>query len=137
VIAPYRAGGQPKDWAASEDGNFRLTHPANLWTDLTVPFWSMPENTEHPTQKPEKLFAKLVLASCPPGGLVLDPFAGVGTSAVVARKLGRHFIAIEHDERYCCLALKRLALAAAQPAIQGYADGVFYERNSRPAERQP
>ncbi|EQD47630.1 DNA methylase N-4/N-6 domain protein, partial [mine drainage metagenome] len=49
VIAPYRDGsGARKDWIAARTGNFRLTHPSNLWTDLTVPFWSMPENTDHP-----------------------------------------------------------------------------------------
>ncbi len=130
VRAPYRQDGRPKDWEETSAGNFRDTHPSNLWTDLTVPFWSMPENTEHPTQKPEKLLAKLLLASCPVGGLVLDPFAGVGTSAVVARKLDRHFIAVEIEPVYCALAMKRLALAAADPSIQGYADQVFWERNT-------
>ena len=56
VLAPYTSDdGSPKDWDRSEKGNYRLTHPSNLWTDLTVPFWSMPENTDHPTQKPEKI----------------------------------------------------------------------------------
>ena len=54
VLAPYRAHGKPKDWSEEQDGKFRLTHPSNIWTDITVPFWSMPENTDHPTQKPEK-----------------------------------------------------------------------------------
>ena len=40
-------------------GDFRLTFPSNIWTDITVPYWSMPENTDHPTQKPEKLLEKL------------------------------------------------------------------------------
>lgn len=133
VLAPYREAGAPKDWQEEDGGNYRLTHPSNLWTDITVPFWSMPENTPHPTQKPEKLIAKLVLASCPKGGLVLDPFLGSGTSAVVAKKLGRYFIGIEREKDYACLALKRLALAEKQPAIQGYEGGVFFERNSRPA----
>ncbi|NBO18050.1 MAG: site-specific DNA-methyltransferase [Proteobacteria bacterium] len=133
VLAPYREAGAPKDWQESEGGNTRLTYPSNVWTDITVPFWSMPENTPHPTQKPEKLIAKLVLASCPTGGLVLDPFLGSGTSAVVAKKLGRHFIGIEREKAYACMALKRLALAEGQPGIQGYEGGVFWERNSRPA----
>ncbi len=63
VIAPYMENGAPKDWENSSEGKFRLTAPSNLWTDLTVPFWSMPENTKHPTQKPEKLLAKIILAS--------------------------------------------------------------------------
>lgn len=129
VIAPYTSGGEPKDWERADDGNFRMTHPSNLWTDLTIPFWSMPENTDHPTQKPEKLLAKLLLASTNPGDLILDPFAGSGTSAVVARKLDRRFCIVESDERYCLLAQKRLEIAEYDRSIQGYIDGVFYERN--------
>jgi len=133
VIAPYRgAEGTPKDWRETEDGKLRDTHPSNLWTDVTVPFWSMPENTEHPTQKPEKLIAKLVLASSNPGDVVLDPFLGSGTSAVVAKKLNRRYIGIEIDEEYALLAEKRLARADTDHSIQGYQDGVFWERNSQP-----
>lgn len=130
VLAPYRVDGKPKGWSEEKGGNYRLTHPSNIWTDITVPFWSMRENTDHPTQKPEKLVAKLVLASSRKGDLVFDPFAGSGTAAVVAKKLGRKFCAIELDRRYCCWALKRLGMADADSAIQGYADGVFRERNS-------
>ncbi len=132
VIAPYRAAeGTPKDWRETEGSKVRDTHPSNIWTDVTVPFWSMPENTEHPTQKPEKLIAKLVLASSYPGDVVLDPFLGSGTSAVVAKKLGRRYIGIEIDEQYALLAAKRLQRAETERAIQGYEDGVFWERNSR------
>lgn len=130
VVAPYRENGQPKDWKESSDGNFRDTHPSNLWTDVTVPFWSMPENTDHPTQKPEKLLAKIILASTNPGDVILDPFAGVGTTAVVAKKLGRDFVAIEYQEEYCLLAAKRLHLAESDKSIQGFEDGVFWERNT-------
>jgi site-specific DNA-methyltransferase (adenine-specific) len=132
VIAPYRENGKPKDWSESEDGNFRDTHPSNIWTDVTVPFWSMPENTDHPTQKPEKLLAKIILASTNPGDLVLDPFAGSGTTAVVAKKLGRDFVTIESDESYCLLAAKRLEMAETEKTIQGFENGVFWERNSTP-----
>jgi site-specific DNA-methyltransferase (adenine-specific) len=91
----------------------------------------MPENTDHPTQKPEKLLAKIVLASSKPGELVFDPFNGSGTTTVVAKKLGRHYLGVEIDETYCCLALKRLELANADSTIQGYVDGVFWERNAK------
>ncbi|HZM98538.1 MAG TPA: site-specific DNA-methyltransferase [Pyrinomonadaceae bacterium] len=132
VIAPYTdRNGAPKDWTESENGRFRLTHPSNLWTDLTVPYWSMPENTDHPTQKPEKLLAKVILASSREGDLVFDPFNGSGTTTVVAKKLGRHYLGVEIDETYCCLAAKRLELASQNRSIQGYADGVFWERNTR------
>jgi DNA modification methylase len=130
VLAPYRENGKPKDWNETTKGNFRDTHPSNIWTDISVPFWSMPENTDHPTQKPEKLAAKIILASTNPGDLILDPFAGVGTTAVVAKKLDRHLVAIESNEEYCLLAKKRLELAEADRSIQGFGDGVFWERNS-------
>ncbi|MBD2038972.1 site-specific DNA-methyltransferase [Leptolyngbya sp. FACHB-321] len=130
VIAPYRMAGKPKDWDRTDAGNFRLTHPSNLWTDLTIPFWSMPENTDHPTQKPEKLVAKIMLASSNTGDVVFDPFLGSGTTSVVAKKLGRRYIGVELDELYCCLAEKRLAIADTDASIQGYADGVFWERNT-------
>ena len=130
VIAPYRVGGKPKDWREEERGNFRLTNPSNFWSDITIPFWSMPENTDHPTQKSEKLLAKLILASSQPGDVVLDPFLGSGTTSVVAHKLGRFFIGIEIDRRYCCLAMKRLSLAKTDKSIQGYSGGVFWERNT-------
>lgn len=131
VIAPYRdMDGKPKDWDESHDGNYRLTHPSNIWTDITIPFWSMPENTDHPTQKPEKLIAKLVLASTNSGDVVFDPFLGSGTTAVVCKKLSRRFVGVEQNTEYCCWALKRLEDAAINKSIQGYSDGVFWERNS-------
>jgi len=131
VIAPYRdANGNPKDWEQTQLGEFRLTHPSNLWTDLTVPFWSMPENTDHPTQKPEKLLAKIILASSRTGDFVFDPFLGSGTTSVVAKKLGRRYCGVEIDLQHCCLAEKRLAMADADRTIQGYSNGVFWERNT-------
>jgi len=132
VVAPYRENGQAKDWEEADDGRWRLTCPSNFWDDITVPFWSMPENTDHPTQKPEKLYAKLVLASSREGDLVFDPFLGSGTSAVVAKKLGRRFCGIELNEEYCLYGAKRLLQAETDTSIQGYTDGVFWERNSQP-----
>ncbi len=128
VLAPYTdENGAPKDWQGVDSGRFRLTHPSNLWT---VPFWSMPENTDHPTQKPEKLLAKIILASTHADAVVFDPFLGSGTTSVVAKKLGRRYVGVEIEMEYCCLAEKRLSLAAEDPTIQGYADGVFWERNT-------
>ena len=57
VIAPYRENGRPKDWEETADGRFRDTCPTNFWDDISVPYWSMAENTAHPAQKPEKLLA--------------------------------------------------------------------------------
>ena len=136
VTAPYKDDdGKPKDWVQEINGNYRLTHPSNLWTDLTIPFWSMPENTDHPTQKPEKLLAKIILASSKIGDVVFDPFLGSGTTSVVAKKLGRKYCGIEIDARYCCLTEKRLELADVDKSIQGYNDGVFWERNSLNVQR--
>jgi site-specific DNA-methyltransferase (adenine-specific) len=131
VLAPYTLeNGKPKDWQSETEGNFRITSPSNIWTDISVPFWSMPENTDHPTQKPEKLLAKIILASSNKGDFVLDPFAGSGTTQVTAKKLGRKYLGIELDEAYCCLTEKRLASAEIDGSIQGYSDGVFWERNT-------
>lgn len=130
VIAPYKENGNPKDWKQEVEGNFRITYPSNFWDDISIPFWSMPENTDHPTQKPEKLYAKLILASSKKGDVVFDPFLGSGTSSVVAKKLERNYCGIELNEEYCLLCEKRLQMAEVNNSIQGYTDGVFWERNS-------
>lgn len=131
VIAPYKKDGHPKDWFQEDTEKFRLTYPSNFWNDISVPFWSMAENTDHPTQKPEKLLAKLILASSNSGQLVWDPFLGSGTTAVVAQKLGREYIGIELSRQYILWSLKRLDMARKTPQIQGYEQGVFWERNSQ------
>ncbi len=135
VLAPYKTDGKPKDWEQTESGNYRNTCPSNFWDDISVPYWSMAENTAHPTQKPEKLIAKLVLASSNKGDLVLDPFAGSGTTGVVAKKLGRNFINIEQNPLYCAWGEKRLSDAEKDKGIQGYEDGIFWERNSKPTKK--
>jgi site-specific DNA-methyltransferase (adenine-specific) len=136
VIAPYKENGKPKDWKEEENGNFRLTSPSNLWTDISIPFWSMPENTDHPTQKPEKLIAKLILASSKPKDVVFDSFLGSGTTSVVAKKLGRQYIGIELNNEYACLAEKRLHFAELDNSIQGYSGGCFWERNTLALQKQ-
>lgn len=136
VFAPYKVDGTPKDWEETEEGNFRMTYPSNFWDDISVPYWSMSENTDHPTQKPEKLIAKLILASCPKGGVVFDPFLGSGTTSVVAKKLGRHYCGIEFNEEYALLTQKRLNMADHNRNIQGYCDGVFWERNTLKTQRK-
>lgn len=130
VVAPYKENGEPKDWQETPDGKFRMTCPSNFWDDISVPYWSMPENTAHPTQKPEKLIAKLMLASSKEGDLVLDIFSGSGTTGVVAKKLGRNFIDVEQNPLYCAWAEYRLEKAETDKTIQGYKDGVFFARNS-------
>ncbi len=136
VIAPYREGGAPKDWKEEGGGKFRDTCPSNFWDDVTIPFWSMPENTAHPAQKPEKLYAKLILASSREGETVFDPFLGSGTAAVVAKKLGRKYFGIEANAQYCIWAQQRLERADEDKRIQGYNGKVFYERNTSVREKR-
>ena len=136
VLAPYRKDGAPKDWQQSAEGNFRDTHPSNFWDDISIPYWSMPENTAHPTQKPEKLLAKLILAGSNQGDMIFDPFLGSGTTSVAAKKLGRHYLGIEFQDEYCALVEKRLQMAEDDQAIQGYRSGVFWERNTFAAQNK-
>ena len=136
VIAPYKVDGVARDWSQTKDGKFRDTGASNFWDDISVPYWSMPENTPHPTQKPEKLMAKLILASSNEGDVVLDPFAGSGSSCVTAAKLGRRYIGIEKDATYCAMAQKRIDMAKKDSSIQGYVDGVFWERNTLAEQRR-
>ncbi|NUN15370.1 MAG: hypothetical protein HUU55_17205 [Myxococcales bacterium] len=129
--------GKPKDGAEEANGGFQMTYPSNLWTDTSVPFWSMPENMDHPTQKPVKLIAKLMLVSSKPDALVLDPFLDSGTPSIVAKKLGHRFVGIEREETYCLLTERRLEVADAEPSIQGYAGGCFWDRNTLTYQGRP
>lgn len=129
VVAPYKINGIPKDWQETESGNYRDTCPSNFWDDITIPFWSMSENTAHPTQKSEKLIAKIILASSNENDIVFDPFLGSGTTSVVAKKLNRKYIGIEQNPQYCIWTEKRLELAENNKAIQGFENGIFFERN--------
>src|SRR3546814_14074746 len=61
----------------------------------------------HPTQKPEALLYRILLASTEPGAVVLDPFFGTGTTGAVAKRLGRHYIGIDREPRYCRVAQDR------------------------------
>ena len=136
VVAPYKNEGVPKDWEETENGNFRNTCPSNFWDDISIPYWSMPENTAHPTQKPEKLMAKLILASSNEGDTVLDIFSGSGTTAVTSKKLKRNFIGVEINPEYCIWSEIRLERAENDRSIQGYSDGVFWERNTFSAQKK-
>jgi modification methylase len=63
----------------------------------------------HPTQKPEALLARVILASSRPGDLVLDPFSGTGTTGAMAKRLGRRFVGVEREAAYAAAAQKRIA----------------------------
>lgn len=92
VLAPYRVDGNPKDWEETDEGRFRNTCPSNFWDDISIPYWSMPENTAHPTQKPEKLLAKLLLASSSKGDVVLDPLRDQAQRLSWQRNLGESLL---------------------------------------------
>jgi modification methylase len=73
-------------------------------------------NKGHPTQKPEALLHRVILASTKAGDVVLDPFFGSGTTGAAAKRLGRRFIGIERDPAYVALAKRRIAAVQPIPA---------------------
>jgi modification methylase len=70
----------------------------------------------HPTQKPEALLSRIMLASTRPGDIVLDPFFGSGTTGAVAKRLGRHFVGVEREQAYIDAASARIAAVEPLPA---------------------
>jgi len=104
VNSQYGGGGKRRDrWQPHPLG----AKPRDV-LDIPVLCNGMGEKTEHPTQKPEELIRRLVAASSDEGDLVVDPFAGSGTTAVIAERLGRRWIAGDRDPRYVGLARERL-----------------------------
>lgn len=93
----------------SENGRNKRT----VWTINTKPY-----KGAHFATFPEKLIEPCILAGCPGGGIVLDPFFGAGTTGVVAKKLSRSFIGIELKPEYVDLARKRIA--SAQPPLSRF-----------------
>lgn len=83
--------------------------PGNVWFFPRVRY-RMDEYEDHPSQKPEVLLERIVLASSNPGDLVLDPFAGTFTTGAVAKRLGRRFIGIEREREYVKIGLRRLRI---------------------------
>jgi site-specific DNA-methyltransferase (adenine-specific) len=79
----------------------------------------------HATQKPEALLTRVLLATTQPGDVVLDPFLGTGTTAAVAKRLGRRWMGIERDPQYAALAEQRIAAVVPYPLefVAGYGDG--------------
>ena len=83
-------------------------NPKDVWS-VTRIHRQDPEREDHPTQKPLEIVERMVLASCPSEGLVLDPFMGSGTVAVAALKHGRQFVGFEINPEYCARAKRRVA----------------------------
>ena len=92
-----------------------LNDDLQMRSDWLMPICGGPERLKrdgrkaHPTQKPEALLHRIIMASTRRGDVVLDPFSGSGTTAAVAKRLGRRFIAIERDPDYAALAETRVA----------------------------
>src|SRR5256714_3228303 len=120
-------------WAAREPGakgytfNYEALKAGNediqVRSDWTIPLCTGEERLKgrdgkkiHPTQKPEALLARVILASSRPGDLVLDPFSGTGTTGAAAKRLGRAFIGIERDPAYAAAAAARIAQVEPLPA---------------------
>jgi site-specific DNA-methyltransferase (adenine-specific) len=87
-------------------------NPKDLWSVSRL-HREHAERVDHPTQKPLEIIERMLKASCPAGGVVLDPFMGSGTTALAARKLGRHFVGFELNQAYCEIIQQRLAMPAA------------------------
>jgi modification methylase len=113
-------------WAARDPGgkgytfNYEALKAGNddvqMRSDWTLPLCTGEERLKgrdgkklHPTQKPEALLARVILAASRPDDLVLDPFSGTGTTGAVATKLGRRFVGTERDPDYAKAAMKRIA----------------------------
>ncbi|MGY8523981.1 DNA-methyltransferase [Paracidovorax citrulli] len=99
-------------------------NPKDLWSVPRI-HRQDPERADHPTQKPLEIVERMVLSSCPPGGLVLDPFTGSGTTAVACARHGRRFVGFEINPQYVEVARARvggvmpLAPAAVHAASSG------------------
>jgi site-specific DNA-methyltransferase (adenine-specific) len=92
-------------------------NPKDLWSVSRL-HREHPERADHPTQKPLEIIERMVKASCPPGGIILDPFMGSGTTAVAAQRCGRQFVGFELNPDYCKIIGKRLAAPEAQLSAQ-------------------
>ncbi|MBS0410404.1 MAG: site-specific DNA-methyltransferase [Proteobacteria bacterium] len=120
-------------WASKSRGGRRYTFnydamkmandDVQMRSDWTFPLATGEERIKdetgakgHPTQKPEALLSRLILASTRPGDLILDPFFGSGTTGAVAKRLGRQFVGIEREPRYAALAEARIAKVTPTPA---------------------
>lgn len=88
-------------WYRSEDGGPRIMRSVMFYP-------SEHGRAEHPTQKPVAVMMPLIEMSCPPGGIVLDPFIGSGTTALAAKQLGRDCIGIEIDPEFAATAERRI-----------------------------
>jgi len=92
-------------------------NPKDVWSVSRL-HREHPERADHPTQKPLEIVERMVRASCPPDGIILDPFMGVGTTAVAAQRCGRQFVGFELNPAYCEIITRRLLAPEGQLTIQ-------------------
>ena len=103
-----------------------LNDGVQMRSDWTLPLCTGPERIKkdgkkaHPTQKPEALLYRVLLTSTKPGDIVLDPFLGTGTTAAVAKKMGRNYIGVEREKAYAVIAEKRIAEALPPEEISNF-----------------
>lgn len=107
-------------------------NPKDLWSVSRL-HKEHPERADHPTQKPLEIIERMVKASCPPGGVVLDLFMGSGTTALAAKRCGRDFVGFELNPDYCAIIEQRLT-ALAQELAEPAAPKV--EKKKAPAKRR-
>jgi site-specific DNA-methyltransferase (adenine-specific) len=88
--------------------NLRRENLTNIWHDIHR-IKHKRDRDEHPCQLPEKLLQRVISLASNPGDVVFDPFMGTGTTAVVAKKMGRHYLGAEYDDSYIQIAKQRLA----------------------------
>jgi site-specific DNA-methyltransferase (adenine-specific) len=124
-------GKQMRDvWALPRPGEDELDADGQgrIWT-LTSPRQDEKAHGKHPTQKPVALLRRIIEATAPEGGLVLDPFSGSGTTGVAALRLGRRFLGMEQDPTW--LALARARLEAESEGATPAGQELFGPRRSR------
>ncbi|MCM1235258.1 MAG: site-specific DNA-methyltransferase [Ruminococcus flavefaciens] len=94
----------------------QLKNPTDVWR-MPMVSGNFEERTAHPAQYPEQLIERIILTGSNPGDIIMDPFMGSGTSAVVAKKLGRHYLGYEIVEEYCQMAKERLSKVDEQNGV--------------------
>lgn len=101
VVTPYVKDGKPRGWFLNEEGKrVRWTGLGNVWVYTAPQYNSKTDKQIHPAQKPTMLLERLVLLSTNENDLILDPFAGSGTTAIAALKNKRRIVCIEKDKNY-------------------------------------
>ncbi|HEX6956754.1 MAG TPA: site-specific DNA-methyltransferase [Ferrovibrio sp.] len=128
-----------KGYTFNYDAMKALNDDLQMRSDWLIPICSGSERLRgadgaktHPTQKPEALLHRVLIASTKPGDVVLDPFFGSGTTGAVAKRLGRHFIGIERDATYAKAAERRISIV--QPVAP---DDIEVTRSKRDEPRIP